>query len=358
MSRSIRARAVVAAVKLATFTVVSVIITGTLILVMGRFGSGDTERYTAEFTDASMLGSGDDVRVAGIVRGKVKGVEIYEDERALVTFEVAADLELTTTTRAEVRYLDLVGGRYLALEEGSGGDRLDPGDRIAIERTSPALDLSELYNGFAPLFAALSPEDVNEFSGNLVSVLQGEGGTIEQLLASTASLTSSIADRDELVGEVITNLGELLETVDNRHQELSDLVGGLRGWLTKLARDRSDIGSAITNVSAMASTLVDLLTRGRPLIKQDIAEIRTLANYLNSPETRDIFARVLKLAPEMFTDQLRVASYGSWYNYYFCRMNLDINLPRALQIPALEDLLDELHRVEIHSTAKRCEPPS
>ncbi len=358
MNRSAQSRATAAAIKLVIFTAISVVITGTLILIMGRFGSGETERYTAEFTDASMLGSGDDVRVAGIVRGKVKDVEIHDDNRALVTFEVAADLELTTTTDAEVRYLDLVGGRYLALEEGKGGDPLQPGDTIAIEHTRPALDLSELYNGFAPLFAALSPKDVNEFSGNLISVLQGEGGTVEQLLASTASLTNTIADRDELVGEVITNLSELLETVDSRHQQLTDLIGGLRGWLTKLARDRNDIGNAISSVSVMAQTLVNLLTEGRPLLRQDIAEIRTLANYLNRPESKEILERVLKRAPELYTDQIRVASYGSWYNYYFCRMRLHINLPKALQIPALQDLLRELRNVAFHSTAERCEPPS
>jgi phospholipid/cholesterol/gamma-HCH transport system substrate-binding protein len=358
MSRSTRSRAVTAAVKLAIFTTVSVVVTGTLILVMGRFGTGDTVRYTAEFSDASMLASGDDVRVAGIVRGKVKDVEIHEDNRALVSFEVATDLTLTTTTRAEVRYLDLVGGRYLALEAGTGGDRLHAGDRIGMEHTSPALDLSELYNGFAPLFAALSPEDINEFTHNLISVLQGEGGTVEQLLASTASLTTSLADRDELVGEVITNLSQLLETVDERHQELTDLIGGLRGWLTKLARDRHDIGNAIVSVSEMARTLGKLLTRGRPLLKQDIAEIRTLANHLNRPESREIMTQVLRTAPELFTEQLRVGSYGSWYNYYFCKLKLDINLPEALQIPALKDLLDELHRVAFHSTAERCEPSS
>lgn len=356
MRRSARSRAIASAVKLAAFTIVSVIVTGTLVMIMGRIGSGDTERFRAEFTDASMLAAGDDVRVAGIIRGKVKNVEIHERRRALVTFEVDETLPLTTGTQAEIRYLDLVGGRYLALEQGRTGSRLDPGGTITLGHTSPALDLSALYDGFAPLFAALEPEDVNALSRNLVSVLQGEGGTVEQLLARTASLTNTIADRDQLVGEVITNLSDLLETVDTRHAQLNDLITGLRDWVTQLARDREDIGSAITSVDSMAQALADLLTEGRPALRQDIAEIRTLADYLTKPENKQILQQVLMVAPELFEDQLRIASYGSWYNYYICRAKVHVNLPRELQIPALEQLIGELGKVEVHSTAKRCTP--
>ena len=104
--------------------------------------------------------------------------------------------------------------------------------------TSPALDLTVLFNGFQPLFQALNPQQVNDLSLNLVQVLQGEGGTVAGLVQKTASLTNSLADRDQLIGEVITNLSQTLETVDQRHQQLSELIVELKGWMTDLARDR------------------------------------------------------------------------------------------------------------------------
>ena len=39
-----------------------------------------------------------------------------------------------------------------------------------------------LFNGFQPLFEALSPDDVNQLSGEIIQVLQGEGGTVDSLL--------------------------------------------------------------------------------------------------------------------------------------------------------------------------------
>ena len=109
---------IAAAVKLGVFTVVSVLVTGLLAAIMGNIGFGAGQEYTAVFTSASMLEKGDDVRVAGVSVGEVRSVEHHERSQALVTFRVKTDVELTTSSRAEIRFLNLVGDRYLALEEG------------------------------------------------------------------------------------------------------------------------------------------------------------------------------------------------------------------------------------------------
>ena len=110
----------IAGSKLAVFTVVSLLVTGTLVMIMGKFGGGETEEYSAIFTNASLLQKGDDVRVAGVIVGKVRGVEIFQTDKAKVDFTVAMDLPLTTESVAEVRYLNLVGDRYLAVQQGEG----------------------------------------------------------------------------------------------------------------------------------------------------------------------------------------------------------------------------------------------
>ena len=137
--------------------------------------------YRAVFSNASSLEKGDDVRVAGVSVGEVKKVEHYERSQAMVTFRVKADVPLTTASRAEIRFLNLVGDRYLALEEGPADEKSEPleaDDVLPISQTAPALDLTTLFNGFKPLFQALQPDQVNELTLNLVQVLQGEGGTV------------------------------------------------------------------------------------------------------------------------------------------------------------------------------------
>ena len=344
-------------IKLVIFSAVSLLVTGVLVAIMGRFGTGETVEYAAIFTTASLLEEGDDVRVAGVVMGKVEEVEIYDSEQAKVTFSVAKDLPVTDTTTIEIRYLNLVGDRYVTVVEGKpGGERLDEGDTIPEDRTTPALNLTALYNGFAPLFSALEPKDINALSLNLIKVLQGEGGTVESLMQHTASLTTALADRDELIGQVISNLNELLGTVDSKHEELTTLIQELRRWVGGLAEDRVQIGRSVVNISGLTRTLAGFIAEGRPVLKADIAELRRLATILARPDTSAVLKQVLRDLPEMLDDQTRTGTYGSWYNYYICGVSGNIKLPEELEeLEELSDLVYELKSFAFKSTAKRCD---
>ncbi len=348
-----------AGIKLGIFTVVSIFVTGLLAAIMGNIGFGAGEEYRAEFSNASSLEKGDDVRIAGVSVGEVKKVEHYGDEKAnaIVTFRVKADVPLTTASTAEIRFLNLVGDRYLALEEGVAGKDAEPlaaGDTIPFAQTTPALDLTALFNGFKPLFTALEPDQVNELTMNIVQVLQGEGGTISSLLQHTASLTNGLADRDQLIGEVVDNLGTTLETVDSRHEQLERLVVELRDWMGDLARDRETIGSSLTNISKLTTVVAKLLQQGRPLLKTDIAELRTLARLLNKPENKKLVVEIFDRLPESMTDQTRTGTYGSWYSYYICGFAGEITLPVISGLPVIETLNQQLNSINFHSTAPRC----
>ncbi len=344
-----------AAVKLGVFTVASVLMTGLLTVIMGHIGLGSTHEYKALFTTASQLKKGDDVRVAGVSVGEVKDVEVAGQDHALVTFTARTDVPLTVASRAEIRYLNLVDDRYLALLQGRpGASPLQPGATIPMRLTQPALNLTVLFNGFQPLFAALDPHQVNELSLNLVRTLQGEGGTVQGLLANTASLTSSLADRDQLIGQVIDNLDTMLKTVDDRHRQLDTLVVGLKRWMGQLAGDRQAIGSSIHNVSQLTSLLAGLLTQGRPLLKADVAQLRELATRLAQPGNQQIIRGLLDRLPQMLTDQTRTGTYGSWYNYYLCDFKGTITLP-VLKGPGVAQLQQELTNITFHSTAARCQ---
>lgn len=347
-----------AAVKLGIFTLISLFVTGLLAAIMGNYGFGSQTEYSAIFENASMIEKGDDVRIAGLSVGEVRDVEIHQRNQAKVTFRIKSDVPLTDNSGAEVRFLNLVGDRYMALTEGNpGGQRLKQGATIPMVRTTPSLNLTELFNGFQPLFQALTPAEINSLSLNLIKVLQGEGGTVQSLLKHTASLTNDLADRDELVGEVITNLSSMLKTVDDRHAQLTDLVVELRDWMTNLSRDRKAIGASLSNMSGLTNELATLLTQSRPWLKKDIAELRRIMVLMNKPANRKVLEETLTRLPQMLERQTRIGTYGSWYNYYLCDFQADILLPSLGALdntPGLKQLRDSLKGIEYYSTAKRC----
>ena len=162
--------------KLLIFMVVTTLATGVLVVTIGNITFAATTTYKAVFADATGVNKGDDIRVAGVKVGTVKDVAIIDRTRALVTFSVDDATPVTEATHATIKYRNLVGQRYIALtQEVGGGERCAEGATIPIARTAPALDLTVLFNGFKPLFQALTPADINQLSYEIDPGVPGRG---------------------------------------------------------------------------------------------------------------------------------------------------------------------------------------
>jgi phospholipid/cholesterol/gamma-HCH transport system substrate-binding protein len=248
--------------KLVVFIIVTTLATALLAITIGNVTFGRTDEYKAVFTDVTGVNKGDDVRIAGVKVGSVKGIEISDDARtAVVTFTVDSAQQIATTTEATIKYRNLIGQRYLALTNQLVGDAsaMQEGQTIPVGQTHPALDLTVLFNGFKPLFQALSPNDVNTLSYEIVQVFQGEGGTLESLLSHTASLTSTLAEKDQIINALIDNLTEVLEHVGDREKELSRLIVTFRDFVGGLNNDREAILGSLDQISALSVETADLV---------------------------------------------------------------------------------------------------
>ena len=314
-------------VKLILFAAVTLFATSILALTIANIQLGSKATYTALVSDATGVIAGQDVRIAGVRVGEVTDVRVApgagsDHATAAVEFSVLKSSVLTQGTEVTVKYRNLVGQRYLSLTQVAGNPvALADGATIPLARTHPALDLTVLFNCFKPLFAALSPKDVNELSGLLIQTLQGEGGDINSLLAKTASLTSTIADRDAVIGRTIDNLNTVLGTVDAHDQQLLSLIDQLQRFTSGLAADRETIGRSLSGINTLSAETADLLVSTRPLIKDDVAQLRTLATTLNKPANVKEFEDFISGATQRITTLTRTATYGSWFNFYLCRFD-------------------------------------
>jgi phospholipid/cholesterol/gamma-HCH transport system substrate-binding protein len=314
-----------ALVKLIIFMVVTAIATGVLVIIIGGITFGSSHTYQAEFTDATGLVKGDDIRIAGVKVGSVKNISIVDRTRAMVSFSVQSDTALTRSTNADIRYRNLVGQRYIALtnEIGSTGV-LAPGATIPTSRTSPALDLTVLFNGFKPLFQALSPSDVNELSYEIIQVFQGEGGTLDGLLSHTASITQTLANRDHIIGALITNLNSVLAHISSRNHQLNRLITTFRQFVGGLKKDRGAILGSLNQISNLSVQTADLVSGIRQPFVSDIHHLRGFAGNLDRGKAE--IDRVLQVMPIKLTKVGRTAIYGSWFNFYLCQFTGQIRI--------------------------------
>jgi phospholipid/cholesterol/gamma-HCH transport system substrate-binding protein len=315
------------AIKLGISSLVLLMLTVFIVVVFGQVRFDTTNSYSAEFTNASGLREGQFVRASGVEVGKVKTVRLIDGgHRARVDFSVDRALPLYQSTTAQIRYLNLIGDRYLELKrgEGEGVDRaLAAGGFIPLSHTQPALDLDALLGGFKPLLRSMDPAKVNNIAQSIITVFQGQGGTINDILDQTAQLASRLGERDQAVGEIINNLNTVLDTAVRDRKEFDDSIDNIEVLVTGL-KDRADpLAASLAHISNAAGTIADLLADNQDLLHRSVGHLEDIQQPLVAgPDLDDVLTKT--------PDALKIAgriggTYGDFFNFYQCDIALKIN---------------------------------
>ncbi|CAJ1510028.1 MCE family protein [[Mycobacterium] burgundiense] len=310
--------------RLTVFMVVALFFVAAMFVVFAqiRFNSEDT--YAADFTSVSGLEEGQHVRIAGVEVGKIKDISLHRDATVTVLFSTEESVVVTHGTRAVIRYADLVGGRYLSLEEGAGnGTVLRPGETIPLANTSPALDLDALIGGFKPLFRALDPDQVNALSSQLIDAFQGQGATINSFFTHVASLTSMLADRDQLIGDVIGNLNAVLTSLGDQNAQFAEAVDSFSQLMATLTDHKAGLSDAVASANSAAGSVADLLAQGREPLKTVLHEGDRAAGIVVADH--DYVDDLLATLPEAYQMLGRQSLYGDFFAFYICDLLFKVN---------------------------------
>ena len=318
-------------VKVGIFTVTMLLVAAGLVVIFGEFRFGPSNTYHANFIDATRLKGGQKVRIAGVPVGTVKNVKLNPNNTVDVAFTVDKRYTLYSSTRAVIRYDNLVGDRFLEITSGPGELRkLRPGATIDQQHTQPALDLDALLGGLRPVLKGLDANKINTVSSYVIELLQGQGGALSNLLADTNAFGSTLGARAQMIGDVINNLNAVLTTVDAKGAQFSASVDELQKLITGLAQGRDAVAGAVPPLASTTSDLTEFLKRGRRPLQGNIENIRPLAT-----EITDRMPEVNNDIEQLGEDYLRLSAlgaYGAYFNIYFCSVSLKINGPAGSDI--------------------------
>ncbi len=318
-------------INVAVFTMAMVLVAAGLIVVFGQFRFASSNQYHATFTEASRLKSGQDVRIAGVPVGSVSAVTLNPDNTVDVAFDVDKRYQLYTSTRAVVRYENLVGDRYMEITSGPGElQKLPAGSTLSTANTQPALDLDALLGGLRPVLKGLDGNKVNEVSNAVIELLQGQGGAIQNMLASTSSFSQNLAARDQLIGDVITNLNTVLGTIDEKGEQFNASVDELQKLITGLAENRDPIAGAIAPLATAENDLTEMLKASRRPLQGVIENARPLMQRMD--ERKADINKVIEPLAENYMRLNGLGAYGAFFNIYYCSIRMKINGPAGSDI--------------------------
>ncbi len=325
-------------IRLGIFSVVLVFFTAAIVVVFGQIRFDRTNSYTAEFSNVSGLREGQFVRASGVEIGKVKEVKLEDNgHRVQVKFDVDRGVQLYESTTAQIRYLDLIGNRYMELKrcadvvsdptcgKAEGGTKtLSSGGMIPLARTQPALDLDALIGGFQPLFRALDKDKVNNIATAIVTAFEGQGDTIGDILKQTGQLTSRLAESDQAIGEVVKNLNIVLDTTERHHKQFDETVDRLEVLITGLKNHDDQLANGIANISNGTGAVADLLADNQTLLHKTLGYLEAVQQPII--DQRDQYNDQLHRTPTALNMIGRaIGLYGDFVNFYSCDITLKLN---------------------------------
>lgn len=319
---------------LTVFVIIAVAISIVVVFSVLNVQTTSARTYHAVVSDASGLQEGDDVKIAGLTVGRVRGVELH-DGSVRLTFTVDNQRTVYTDTHATVKFENLIGNRYLALSEPADsdapaaaehganpadGERLDEGKTIPLSRTAPAIDLTAVFNGFQPLFDALTPDEINKLSMSIIEVLQGQSGDVSHLIEQIATVTGNLADRKELIGSVIHNLGDVLGKVNEEGESVGELIDNFDSVVDNLAGQKKTLARAITAMGRFTDDAAELTHDSADAINKDIPGVAKAARTLADNE--DAINSMLHNAPRALHAIDSTMDSGSYVKVYLCNLDL------------------------------------
>ncbi|MGH9245915.1 MAG: MCE family protein [Acidimicrobiales bacterium] len=298
------------AVKFGLFVAVCMAFTLWLAFQIGNIRIFET-RYelTAAFDDATGLLVNDNVKIAGVVVGKVTGVEV-DSGQARVTFEVESGYDLPSDTAAAVRWRNLIGQRFLYLYPGEASTMLEAGDHI--DDTESPIDLGELFNRLGPIVAAMDPADVNQFLESVTEALNGNEDRVGEAIDDLAVLTQALASRDDTIGRLVENLNTVTGTIASRDQQIRTMLDNLV-LISWAFSDNADVlDEALGEFGEFSGNLNEVLGTNRTEIDRLISNLLLVTDTVRT--RLGTVDSALGGLDEAAAAIFRSGSYGEWLN--------------------------------------------
>jgi phospholipid/cholesterol/gamma-HCH transport system substrate-binding protein len=303
------------------FMVVALTLTWLVYVSLRRDVAGNTNSYSAVFTDVYGLREGDDVRMAGVRVGRVEKIDL-DGKYARVSFVVQQQQRVYGNTVASVTYQNIVGQRYLGLSLGHEGAKtqLPSGSVLPLERTEPSFDVTALLNGYEPLFSLLNPHDADNLTKGVLQSLQGDTSSLTTLVSQTSTLTETFAGRDQALGSVITNLDKVISNLAAQNTNLDGVLTQTRDVVATLDQRRPELQAALGQLSRVVGTLSKSAADVYPALREFVDRQPGATRHILDVEPQ--VAYLGDNIPLLLKGLIRVGNQGSYINAYLCDVNI------------------------------------
>lgn len=217
------------------------------------FQSGKETPYYTVVDDASGIVNKTQVKISGVIAGKVKKVELQASQ-SRIEFSIRSDIKIPAGSEVMIKEKGLLGDVFIEiLRAEDKGEYMKPGDYI-----NPSKDQVSISKFIA--IANSIGKDVKKMTGALSDIIGGEEGS---------------------------------HKISKIFQDAGDITSSLKGILSE---NRAALKNSVGNIEQLTNSLNTVVTGQRSDLQTFIENIRDISGELRMvlrPENRERFDRLL-----------------------------------------------------------------
>lgn len=252
----------------------------------------------ATFDDVQDLTRGHYVQMSNVVVGSVEALEL-DGYRARVRVGIVDGRRIPAGTRAVIRRTSLLGEHYVDLvpPEGFDPDRgpfLRDGDDLG--ETATQLDVEQLAEQALAVVGSISGPELGAVVESGGTALDGRGATLNQAIAQTAQVVTTLREQQAEVITTIDALAQLGATASPSSDAIAGLIDELSAATATVSTNRDRLVvtvdtlvdlARITNETVFAphtERIVALLSQANPLLGALAARSEALTDLVTNLE--------------------------------------------------------------------------
>jgi phospholipid/cholesterol/gamma-HCH transport system substrate-binding protein len=267
---------------------------------------------TAEFTTATAIYPGDQVRVAGVKVGVIKSIR-PDGASVKLTMNIDRDVRIPVDAKAVIVAQNLLAARYVQLTPAyhSGGPAMRDGAEIPLERTAVPVEWDEVKTQLTRLATDLGPNSqvstpsMARFIDSAADALGGNGDKLRQMLAQLSGVGRILANGSGNIVDIINNLQTFVTTLRDSSQQVVQFENRLATLSSVLNDNKSDLDAALADLSVAVGDVQRFTTQNRDQVSEQIQRLADVTQ--NLVDHRTDVENILHVAPN---------SFANFYNAY------------------------------------------
>jgi phospholipid/cholesterol/gamma-HCH transport system substrate-binding protein len=284
-----------------------IFMTAIVILLYGTLTVGNLNLWaepwhlSIHFAKVGGLKKGDDVRVEGLVMGKIEKVELDEKSGVNVRCRLDRKFALYEDHKVVVEAFSILGGTYVSISRGTQGKPKDPSQIEIIEGQSPAGpmesitqaidenrdDLRKVMLNVRDTFAQTKElvANINKGQGTLGRLATDETlyheakGTLEELKKTAGEAREAVTNVKEVTRKVNSGEGTLAKLIntDELHKEVVKAVENMNKNLELTAVE-------VRKAAEGVKTTLDRIREGQGLVGRALNDKKVADDFAETVE--------------------------------------------------------------------------